>query len=77
MYNRNTTALYAAIISSIVVASLFAIGFVQEQALAQGNQTQGNQTSGSTGSNQSGSNSTGVSAATGGSTTGTSGGNRY
>jgi hypothetical protein len=47
MFNRHMTALYAAVISSILVASVFGISFVQ-QALAQGNQTSGgtNQTSG-------------------------------
>jgi hypothetical protein len=77
MYNKHTTAIYVAVFSSIVVASAFAISFVQQQAVAQGNQTQGNQTSGATGSNQSGSNSTSGGAATCGSITGTSGGNRY
>jgi hypothetical protein len=39
MFNKRITALYALFISSIVVASAFAIGFIQQQALAQGNQT--------------------------------------
>jgi hypothetical protein len=39
MFNINTTALYAAIIASVLVASLFAISYVQQHALAQGNQT--------------------------------------
>jgi hypothetical protein len=46
MDNKYTTALYAAIISLMLVASMFAISYVQ-QAAAQGNQTGGggNQTS--------------------------------
>ena len=39
MYSKHTTAVYAAAISSVLVASVFAISFVQQQALAQGNQT--------------------------------------
>jgi hypothetical protein len=48
MYNKHTIALYAAIIASVLVASMFAISYVQQQALAQGNQTSnsGNQTDG-------------------------------
>jgi hypothetical protein len=67
MFNKQITALYALFISSIVVASVFAIGFVQQQALAQGNQTvgDGNKTSDAPGSNRAS-----------GSTTDTSG-NRY
>jgi hypothetical protein len=77
MFNKRITALYALFISSIVVASVFAIGFVQQQALAQGNQTagDGNKTSGAPGSNRASGNAT-SGGATGGSTTGTSG-NRY
>ena len=41
MFDKHTTALYAIIISSIVIASVFAIGFIQQQASAQGNQTSG------------------------------------
>ena len=40
MYKKHTTALYAAIIASVLVASAFAIGYVQ-MALAQGNMTGG------------------------------------
>ena len=39
MFNKNNTAVCAAVISSIVVASVFAVGFVQQGALAQSNQT--------------------------------------
>jgi hypothetical protein len=60
-----TTALYAAVISSILVASIFAISYIQE-ALAQGNQTGGgnqtgssNKTSGAAGSNKASGNATG------------------
>ena len=72
MYSKHALALYAAIISSIVVASIFAISFVQEQqALAQGNKTGGssgtsnhtaaggNKTAGAAGSNRAGGNATG------------------
>jgi hypothetical protein len=70
MYNKHTTALYAVIIASVLVASAFAISYVQQQALAQGNQTGG----AAGGTNQSSSNSTssGGGAATGGNTTGAS-----
>jgi hypothetical protein len=54
MYNKHTTALYAAIIASVLVASAFAIGYVQ-MALAQGNMTGG----ASGGSNMTGGNMTG------------------
>ena len=54
MFNKHTTALYAAVIASVLVASVFAISFVQQQALAQGNQTTG----AAGGTNQSSSNST-------------------
>src|ERR671933_2137913 len=40
MYNKYNVALYAAIISSMLVASMFAISYVQ-LAAAQGNQTGG------------------------------------
>ena len=75
MYNKHTTALYAAIIASVLVASVFAIGYVQQKALAQGNQTSnsgnqtgssGNKTAGAAGSNRS-------SNATGGGTTANAG----
>ena len=70
MFNINTTALYAAVIASVLLASVFAISYLQQQALAQGNQTAG----ASVDTNQSGSNSTSSSggAATGGTTTGAS-----
>src|SRR5919205_4660678 len=51
MYNKYTMALYAAIISSMLVASMFAISYVQ-QAAAQGNKT-------SAGGNATGGNMTG------------------
>jgi uncharacterized membrane protein len=73
MFDKHTTALYAIIISSIVIASVFAFGFVPQQASAQGNQTSG----GSGNGNQSSSNSTSGGAAPGGSTTGTSSGSGY
>ena len=73
MFGKHTTALYAIIISSIVIASVFAFGFVPQQASAQGNQTSG----GSGNGNQSSSNSTSGGAAPGGSTTGTSSGSGY
>jgi hypothetical protein len=77
MFNKHTTALYALVISSIVVASVFAIGFIQQQALAQGNQTAGggNKTSGAPGSNRASGNATSGGAAAG-STADTSS-NRY
>jgi hypothetical protein len=68
MYNKHTTALYAAIIASVLVASMFAIGDVQ-MALAQGNTTGG----AAGGTNQSSSNSTSSGGATtSGTTTGAS-----
>ena len=74
MYNKHTTALYAAIIASALVASVFAISYVQQQALAQGNQTSG----AAGGTNQSSSsNSTSSSGVTGGTTTGASSGPNY
>ena len=45
MYNKYTAAIYAAVIAFVPVASVFAIGFVQ-QAVAQGNQTTGGGASG-------------------------------
>ena len=81
MYNKHTTELYAAVIASVLVASVFAISLVQQQAAAQGNQTSStgsNQTSGvAARTNQSGSNSTSNGTATGGSTSGTSDGPTY
>ena len=59
-----TTALYAAVIASLLVASVFAISYIQE-ALAQGiqtadgNQTSGNNTSGAAGSNKASGNASG------------------
>ncbi|MFL6366375.1 MAG: hypothetical protein ACJ719_14380 [Nitrososphaeraceae archaeon] len=72
MFNKHTTALYALVISPIVVASVFAISFVQQQAVAQGNQTGsgGNKTSGAPGSNRASGNAT-----SGGGTGAGSGGN--
>ena len=72
MFDKHTTALYAIVVSSLVIASIFAIGFVQQQASAQGNQTSGGSGSG----NQTAATQLGGTAP-GGSTTGTSGGNRY
>ena len=67
MFDKHTTALYAIIISSIVIASVFAIGFVPQQASAQGNQTTG----GSGNGNQTSSNFHSAAHSTpGGSTTG-------
>jgi hypothetical protein len=76
MFNKyTTTALYAAVIASVLVASMFAISYVQQQAFAQGNQTSGT-AGGST--NQSNSNSTSSGgAATSGTTTGASSGPTY
>ena len=55
MFNRNTTALYAVVITAVLVASVFAISFVQQQAVAQGNMTGGaaggNMTGGAAGGN--------------------------
>ena len=72
MFNRNTTALYAVVITAVLVASVFAISFVQQQAVAQGNQTGGggNKTSGAPGSNRASGNAT-----SGGGTGAGSGGN--
>jgi hypothetical protein len=69
MYNKHTTAIYVAVFSSIVVASAFAISFVQQQAVAQGNQTAGgsNKTSGAAGSNRASGNATGGGTTAGGS----------
>jgi hypothetical protein len=66
MFNKHTTtALYAAVIASVLVASVLAISYVQ-MALAQGNQTSG----AAGGTNQSSSNST---SSGGGAATGASG----
>ena len=76
MYNKNTTAIiYAAVIGSVLVTSMFAISYVQQQALAQGNQTSG--AAGGTNQSSSSSNSTSSSGATGGTTTGASSGPNY
>ena len=45
MYNKHTVASYAAIIASILVASVLAVGFVQH-VVAQGNNTSGSSSSG-------------------------------
>ena len=75
MYNKYTIGLYAAIISSILVASIFAISYVQ-QAAAQGNQTAGgNKTGGGNQTGGGGSTSgkmTGAGPVTGGATSGSS-----
>ena len=73
MFNKHTTALYAAVIATVLVASIFAISYVQQQAAAQGNQTTG----GTGGTNQSGTNSTSSGTATGSSPTGASSGPTY
>ena len=70
MFNKHTTTLYAAVIASVLIASVFAISFVQQQALAQGNQTTG----AAAGTNQSSSNST---SSGGAATTGASSGPTY
>ena len=70
MFDKHTTALYAIVVSSLIVASVFAIGVVQQQASAQGNQT----SRGSGSGNQTSNNSTTGGAAPGGSTTGPSSG---
>jgi len=83
MYNKYTIAVYAAAISSMLVASMFAISYVQ-QAAAQGNQTGGgnktsagggnqsssNQSTAAGGSNMTAGNMTGAGLATSGTTTG-------
>jgi hypothetical protein len=77
MYNKYTIALYAAIVSSMLVASIFAISYVQ-QAAAQGNQTSaggGNKTGGGNQTGGGGSTSgkmTGAGPVTGGATSGSS-----
>ena len=54
-----TTALYAVLVASVLAASVFAISYIQQQALAQANQTGGgNQTSGAAGSNRASGNAT-------------------
>jgi hypothetical protein len=60
-----TTALYAALVVSVLIATVLAISYIQE-ALAQGNQTgggsnqtNGNNTSGAAGSNRASGNATG------------------
>ena len=75
MFNKHTTALYAAVIASVLVASVFAISFVQQQALAQGNQTTG--AAGSTNQSSSNSTSSGAATTTGGTISGASSGPTY
>ncbi|MFL6407558.1 MAG: hypothetical protein ACJ71F_10860 [Nitrososphaeraceae archaeon] len=74
MFNKHTTALYAAVIASVLVASVFAISYVQ-QALAQGNQTGG--AAGGTNQSSSSNSTSSGGAATGGSTSGSSGSSNY
>ena len=76
MYNKYTIVLYAAIVSSMLVASIFAISYVQ-QAAAQGNQTSaggGNKTGGGnqTGGGSTSGKMTGAGPVTGGATSGSS-----
>jgi hypothetical protein len=80
MFNKPTTAaLYAAVISYMVGVSVFAIIYVQQQALAQGIQTadggapSANKTSGAADSNRS-TNATGGGMAAGDNNTGAGGG---
>jgi hypothetical protein len=75
MYNKHTTALYAAIIASVLVASVFAISYVQQQALAQGNQTSG--AAGGTNQSSSSNSTSSSGGAPGGTTTGASSGPNY
>ena len=70
MYNKHTVASYAAIISSILAASVLAIGFVQH-VVAQGNNTSGS--SGGASSNMTGGNMTSGSASSNSSSIGSSG----
>lgn len=76
MSNKHTIAVYAAIISSMLVTSILAISYIQ-QAAAQGNQTSGggNATGGNMtgGGNQTGGKMTGAGPVTGGATSGSSG----
>ena len=67
IFNKHTITLYPKVITSVLVASVFAIGFVQQQALAQSNQA-----SAVGSSNQTSSNSTSGTATASGSTTDTS-----
>ena len=69
MYNKHTVASYAAIISSILAASVLAIGFVQH-VVAQGNNTSGS--SGGASSNMTGGNMTSGGASSNSSSTGSS-----
>ena len=79
MSNKYTMALYAAIISSMLVASMFAISYLQ-YATAQGNQTGGGSAAGgnkTSGGNQTSGGSTsgkmtGAGPVTGGATSGSS-----
>jgi hypothetical protein len=70
MYNKHTVASYAAIISSILVASVLAVGFVQH-VVAQDNNTSGS--SGGASSNMTGGNMTSGSASSNSSSIGSSG----
>jgi len=77
MFNKHTTTICAAVIASVLVASMFSISYVRQLALAQGNQTTG---AAGGGTNQSSTNSTssgGGAATTGGTTTGASSGPTY
>jgi hypothetical protein len=67
MYNKYTIALYVAVVSSMLVASMFAISYVQ-QAAAQGNQSSSsNKTGGGGGGvNKTSGAMTGAGAVTGG-----------
>ena len=64
MNNKYTIALYASVISSMLVASMFAISFIQ-QAAAQGNQIGSTNQSSTGGGAPTGSNQTSSSAMTG------------
>jgi hypothetical protein len=67
MYNKYTIALYVAVISSMLVASLFAITLVQQAATAQRNQSSSsNKTSAGGGVNTTSGAMTGAGAVTGG-----------
>jgi hypothetical protein len=70
MFNKHTTALYTAVIVSVLVASMFTISYVQQQALAQGNQTSGGGSNQTGGGNQTAGKMTSVGPVTGGAATG-------
>jgi hypothetical protein len=65
MYNKYTIALYVAVVSSMLVASMFAISYVQ-QAAAQGNQSSSGNKTGGGGVNKTSGAMTGAGAVTGG-----------